>query len=657
MIKKIKQILSGLPAVMVAGLALLLSMILHLTQQEIFFDPAYLVLLICLPPILDGAIYYARQAKLTSAMLISLAVIAAVVIGEVIAAAEVVFIIALGEILEEMMVARLQKHLLGLHHLYPQTAHLLKKDGEQPHCLDCPVARLKLNDLVRIFPGEMIAVDGVIVAGKTSVNQAILTGESLPVDKGVGQQVLAGTQNQFGTIDVQVNKVGQQVFIQQMITLVKKVKQSKIPLQQTIDSLATILLPLALLGAILTWLIGSISGAGFLLALKRGIAVLVVFCPCALALATPVTMMAAIAAAVKQGILIKSSAALEYFSRLHALAFDKTGTLTTAALQVVSWQSFSAHLSKAQLLALAASVQAHSEHPLGKAIVRQAVTAKLPLQTVANFQVLPGQGVKAKLANQQVILCGSESLFKQQHIKLSSQVQALLRQCYRQGQSVVLVAIDHRVVGLLSCADACRPEANLVLAKLRQYGLQLLLFSGDNPGAVATLAKKLGIDNYYSKLLPRQKANLVRQLQKQGKYVGMVGDGINDALALQEASVGIAMLQVGNDLALNAAEVVILNGNLCNLIYLRRLAQAALRLIKWDIGLSLVVNLGAIIFAALGFLPPVYGALFHNVGSVIVVGNALLFYFLSTFGAGKLLGLLYNNDTFCKRSHYVKTST
>ena len=248
------------------------------------------------------------------------------------------------------------------------------------------------------------------------------------------------------------------------------------------------------------------------------------------------------------------------------------------------FRSFSARLSKAQLLALAASVQAHSEHPLGKAIVKQATTAKLPLQTVANFQVLPGQGVKAKLANQQVILCGSESLFKQHGIKLSSKVQALLHQCYRQGQSVVLVAIDHRVVGLLSCADTCRPEAAFVLAQLRQYGWQLLLCSGDNQGAVATLAKKLGIDNYYSKLLPRQKANLLRRLQKQGKYVGMVGDGINDALALQEASVGIAMLQVGNDLALNAAEVVILNGNLCNLIYLRRLAQAALRLIKWDIG-------------------------------------------------------------------------
>lgn len=636
--KKIRQILSSVPALIIAGMALFASIILHLTHRQVVVDPAYLVLLICLPPILYWAIYYVLKAKLTASALISLAVISATAIGEILAAAEVVFIIAVGEILEEIMVERFKKRLLGLHHLYPKTAHLLIEDKEGQHCLDRPVAELKLNDIVRIFPGEMIAVDGVIVAGQTSVNQAILTGEALPVDKQVGQQVFAGTQNQLGNIDVRVDKIGQQVFIKQLIALVQTAKQSKMPLQQTIDKLASVLIPLALLAAILTSLLSGFFGLEPLLAIKRGITVLVVFCPCALALATPVTMIAALAAAIKHGILIKSPLALEYFSRLNILAFDKTGTLTTGVLKPVYWQSFSSKLNKSALFALAASLQAHSEHPLAKAIVKLAVEKKMSLQAVSNFQVLLGQGVKGQLKNHQTIICGSESLFAKQGIKVPVAAVKIINQCYRQGQSVVLVALDNHLVGLIACADTQRPEAKTVLSRLRQAGWQLMLLSGDHQQAVATLAKKLRIDNFYPQLLPAEKAKLIKDQQKQGRHIGMVGDGINDALALQEATVGIAMQQVGNDLALDAAQIVILNGNLFNLLYLNRLSKAAIMLIKWDIGLSLVVNLLAILASAAGFLSPVYGALFHNVGSIMVVGNALLLYAVGThyFGTGKL---------------------
>ena len=567
-----------------------------------------MAILLCGVPILLEALHGLITAfDIKADVLVSIALVASVIIGEDFAAGEVAFIMQLGALLEELTVARARAGIEKLVKLTPRTARVLH-DGQADIL---PAEQVRVGDLVRVLPGETIPVDGVIVSGQTSVNQAIMTGESMPVDKSAGDSVASGTVNQFGSIDLRAGKVGEDSSIQRMIRLVQTADAGKAKIVGLADRWATWIVVIALSAAVLTWL--------FTGQIIRAVTILVVFCPCALVLATPTAIMAAIGNATHHGFLVREGDALERLAAVRRVAFDKTGTLTLGAPRVAAVYTLCPELDEAALFTLVASAEQLSEHPLGKAIVtswRENGAGLLP--AADQFQMLPGRGVQAVVEGR-TILAGNRAMLAEQGIPLPQAAARAADASLEEGCTVIYIACDNRAVGLLALSDTVRPEAHAALAEVQALGVEPVLLTGDNEKAARHLARQLGINSWHAGCLPQDKLRYMDDSLAEGQPVAMIGDGINDAPALKRAQVGIAMGGIGSDIAVEAADIALINDDLRELPHLVALSRRMMFVIRCNLTFSMALNFLAITLAITGLLNPVVGALVHNAGSVFVI--------------------------------------
>ncbi|MBQ8748107.1 MAG: cation-translocating P-type ATPase [Clostridia bacterium] len=614
--KKIIGFLSSVPMTVIGGVCLVISFILSKTETVFLLDPAWATVLISGLPLLVNAvrklIFNKGISKISSALLITAAMIAAIAIGDLFAAGEVAFIMAIGEILEDLTTDRAKKGLKKLISLTPTQGRRLINGKEEM----IPAEEICKGDILRILPGESIPVDGRIVSGSTSVDQSILTGESLPVDKGAGDEVFCGTINRFGAIDIEATKVGEDSSLQKLIRMVKEAEDQKAPMARIADRAASWLVPAALLIAIIT---------GFVTKdIVRAVTVLVVFCPCALVLATPTAIMAAIGQATKHGVIIKSGEALEKMGKVKTVAFDKTGTLTYGRLAVSEVIPLSDAADSNSLLTLAASAKAKSEHPLAKAIVECAKKRGLVISDTSDFTMEAGKGVKATVSGR-TVLCGSEKYLLENGITADGAAVRTMEEIRARGDALIAVADNERYLGVIALSDVIRPNAPEMVKKLHALGLETVLLTGDNRKAAAHFAKQAGIREVRAELLPEEKLSTVAELQKNA-CICMIGDGVNDAPALKSADIGVAMANIGSDIAVEAADIALVSDDLSRIPYLKRLSRATVRTIKISITLSMVINILAVILSVMGVLNPTTGALVHNAGSCFVVLFAALLY-------------------------------
>lgn len=444
-----------------------------------------------------------------------------------------------------------------------------------------------------------------------------MTGESIPVDKCVGEEVYCGTINRFGAIDIRATKVGEDSSLQKLIRMVQEAENNKAPMQRIADKCASWLVPVALMIAIITWVVTK--------DIVRAVTVLVVFCPCALVLATPTAIMAAIGQATKHGVIIKSGEALEKMGKVDTIAFDKTGTLTFGQLEVSDIVSFENDLNENDLLALTASAESKSEHPLGKAIVAYVKKKEISIPESDSFKMASGKGICAEVSGRQ-LYCGNEKFFTENSIVINNNIKTTLEQLRMQGKASILVADGTKCVGIIALSDILRPEAERMVHKLHEMKTEVVLLTGDNQKTADYFAEQVGIHNVHAELLPEQKVENINNLQKNGKVVCMIGDGVNDAPALKCASIGVAMGSMGSDIAVEAADIALMSDDIAKIPYLKRLSNATVSTIKFSITLSMCINFLAVTLSVLGILTPTTGALVHNAGSCFVVLIAALLY-------------------------------
>lgn len=617
MLKKINDILAGMPMTLIGGVFLIFSFALPRIGVRLSVDPAWITVIISGIPLLYLAvwriIYNPGISKISSALLIIIAMFAAIAIGDLFAAGEVVFIMAIGALLEDMTTNRAKKGLKNLISLAPVQGRKIE-DGKERMI---PVEKISRGNILRVLPGETIPVDGIIVEDETSLDQSIMTGESLPVDKKIEDEVFCGTINCFGTIDIKATNVGKDSSLQKLIRMVQDAENKQAPMQRIADKCASWLVPVALMIAIVT---GFVTDD-----IVRAVTVLVVFCPCALILATPTAIMAAIGQATKHGVIIKSGEALEKMGKVDTITFDKTGTLTYGKLQVSDIISFDNRRDNDDILRMAASAETKSEHPLGKAIVNDAVSKKMDIIPSSDFKMTTGKGIAAVVAERKMI-CGNESFLTENGIKIENAVSDTIKKLRIEGKACILVAEENICIGIIALSDVLRPEAKAVIEKLSEMGTKTVLLTGDNKRTADYFASRAGISEVYAELLPNKKVESIQHLQSNNRKVCMIGDGVNDAPALKIAEVGVAMGVMGSDIAVDAADIALMSDDISKLPYLKRLSNATVKTIKLSITLSMCINFVAIILSVTGILNPTTGALVHNAGSCFVVLIATLLY-------------------------------
>lgn len=619
MVHRIHDILSGLYMTILAGLFLLLDGIPHLIEefggqrpfQNIFpFEPSWITVIICGFPLvylsIRRIVYNKGISKISSALLISMAMFAAIAIGDIFAAGEVAFIMALGALLEEATTERAKKGLKKLISLAPVKGRKIQANKE----IMVPVESIQSGDYLRILPGETIPVDGRIINGETTVDQSIMTGESIPVDKTIDDDVFGGTINCFGAIDIIATKVGEDSSIQKMIQLIKNAEQKQAPIQRIADTVASRLVPIALLIACIGYLVtGNII---------VGVTVLVVFCPCALVLATPTAVMAAIGQATKHGVIIKSGEILETMGKVDIMAFDKTGTLTRGQLAVQSILAVDTDYSETDILQLAASAEAKSEHPIGKAIVSHAIEQDLEILDTTSFTMSVGKGIIAVIKGRE-LYCGNERFLEEHNIIVSESIQQAINVYRSEGKVSVIIANNEYIIGIITLSDTMRNDAINIISAISSLDMTTVLLTGDSKAAATYIGKKSGVSEIHAELLPGEKVSIIESLQGKQHKVCMVGDGINDAPAMKTADVSIAMGTIGSDIAIETADIALMSDDLSKIPYIKRLSDATIKTIKFSIALSMAINCIAIILSLLEVLTPTTGALVHNVGSCLVV--------------------------------------
>ena len=603
--------LGGIPKdvtlLVLSGAAVLMSL---LKFHPLPFDMAWIAIVLCgLPIVLEAVVGLITSFDIKADVLVSLALIASVCIGETFAAGEVAFIMQLGALLEELTVARARAGIERLVHLTPQTARVLSGGGERV----VPAEQVRVGDRLRVLPGETVPVDGEIVSGQTSINQSVMTGESLPVDKTVGDEVSSGTVNQFGAFEMRATRVGEDSSIQRMIRLVQSADAGKAKIVGLADRWATWIVVIALTAAALTWLI---SGQ-----IIRAVTILVVFCPCALVLATPTAIMAAIGNATKHGFLVREGDALERLASVRVVAFDKTGTLTYGVPEVVEAASVSPDFDGAEIYRLAASAEQLSEHPLGKAVVSGCRRSGGAPSAAEEFQMIPSRGVSARVDGR-TVLAGNPALLEEHGVSMTPPdgAQAHLRR----GCTVIYLAVDGAFAGYIALSDTPRAESAAMIDALNGLGVRPVLLTGDHESAAKTVAGQLHIREVRANCLPEDKLRAVDALEAEGAPVCMIGDGVNDAPALKRATVGVAMGGVGSDIAVDAADIALVDDEVRQLPHLIALSRRMMTTIRLNMTFSMALNFLAIVLAIIGTLNPVVGALVHNAGSVLVIVNSAL---------------------------------
>ena len=614
-------VLEGLKMTIVGGVFLLFSLYFVLTGTSIpsYLDPAWVTVFICGIPLVYLALTrLINEHWISSALLIVMAMVASIYIGEIFAAGEVTFIMALGALLEDYTVERSKRGLTDLINLKPEKGRQLINENGQTIEKEVQATDIQIGDILRVLPGEKIPVDGVIIDGDTSVDQSVMTGESLPLDKTIDDEVFSGTLNLHGSIDIKATKVGTDSSLEKLIRLVQEADEKQAPTQRIADKWATWLVPVALAIAIVTYLI---TGN-----LERGVTILVVFCPCALILATPTAIMAAIGQATKQGVLIKSGEALEIMGNVDTITFDKTGTLTFGNLEVSDIVPLVDDISEEDLTKYVTISEVKSEHPIGKAIVNHSKENGKEYDEPDTFEMIPGKGVKVQYKDD-VILSGTTRFMEDNNIDIIDSCHKELDLLRNEGKASIVVALNNRIIGVIGLSDVLRENAEAVVSTLKNdLETNVELLTGDNYKAANYFASKVGITDVHSELLPENKVEIVEQLKASNKKVCMVGDGVNDAPALKTADVSVAMGGMGSDIAIDAADMALLGDDIEKLPYLKKLSNATLFTIHLSITISMIINAIAIICSVLGLLNPITGALVHNVGSCAVVMLAASLY-------------------------------
>lgn len=591
-----------------------LSLLANLLKFQPFpFDIAWIAIILCgIPIILEAIIGLITAFDIKADVLVSLALIASVCIGEDFAAGEIAFIMQLGALLEDLTVAKARAGIEKLVHLTPQTARVITSNSEKI----IPAEQVKIGDILRVFPGESIPVDGIILSGQTSINQAVMTGESLPVDKTVNDEVSSGTVNQFGTFEMRATKVGEDSSIQRMIRLVQSADAGKAKIVGIADKWATWIVSIALLAALLTWIF---SGQ-----IIRAVTILVVFCPCALVLATPTAIMAAIGNATRHGFLVREGDALERLASVKRITFDKTGTLTYGLPQVILVKSIDKKYSDEKIYSYAAAAEQYSEHPLGKAMIR-CFKQNHPSNILKadNFSMIPGRGVSA-IVDQKYILAGNEEMLRENQIPIPREAAAQIKKYLEKGSTIIYIAENHKFIGYIVLSDTIRQESKEMISEIESLGVTPVLLTGDHENVAKTTAEQINMKEIYANCLPEDKLRQIDKYQEENLPVCMIGDGVNDAPALKKATVGIAMGKVGSDIAVDAADIALVDDEVKELPHLLALSKRMMLTIKCNLSFSMALNFIAIILAITGILNPVVGALVHNAGSILVIINSAL---------------------------------
>ncbi len=542
------------------------------------------------------------------------------------AAAVITTLVLLGQVLELRARSRTSSAIKMLLGLAPKTARVIRPGGREE---DLPLEQVQPGDLLRVRPGEKIPVDGIVTEGASSVDESMVTGEAIPVEKTAGSKVTGGTVNSTGGFVMKAERVGADTLLAQIVRMVGEAQRSRAPIQRLADAVSGWFVPLVVLIAIITFIVWAVIGPEprFVYALVNAVAVLIIACPCALGLATPMSIMVGTGRGATAGVLVKNAEALEVIEKVDTLVVDKTGTLTEGKPKLVSTIAADG-FDETQLLQLAASLERASEHPLAAAIVAGAQERKIELLGVDNFQSITGKGITGSVNHQSVAL-GNQKLMEQLGVtveaKLSEQADALRGE----GQTVMLMAVDGRLAGLLGVADPIKESAREAIDALRAEGLHIVMLTGDNQKTARAVSRRLGLDEVFADVLPDQKADVIKQLQSQGKVVAMAGDGINDAPALAQAQVGIAM-GTGTDVAMESAGMTLVKGDLRGIVRARRLSKAVMSNIRQNLFFAFVYNVLGVPIAA-GVLYPIFGLLLSPMmasaamtfSSVSVIANAL----------------------------------
>ena len=595
--------------IIISSICLFMSLI-QSVDELLHFNLSWVAIILCgLPIIKEAATCLYEEFDIKADVLVSLALIASVIIGEIFAAGEISVIMTIGALLEDLTVQKAKSGIENLVKLTPKQARIIRDNKEIMINAD----DIEIGDIVRVIAGETIPVDGVIIKGQSSIDESIMNGESLPVDKYVGDDVLSGTINQYSTFDIKATKTSQDSSLKRMIKLVKEADSKKAPIVSLTDKWATWIVVIALVSSIGTYLVTH--------QILRSVTILVVFCPCALVLATPTAIMAGIGNASKYGMLIKGGDVVERLSKIKNIAFDKTGTLTYGKLSVVEYKSFNPEYDDEALLKILASVEAYSEHPLGKAIISYYKENNEELLDIQNFTVNPGKGITANLGEKS-ILVGNLKLIKDVDINLNKDIINISEEFTKKGCTVIYLSIDNKLIGYVALSDILREEAKEVISYIKSQKINPIMLTGDNKNSAQNIASIVGIDDIHPSLLPEDKMNIIKNLEDSKSPTCMIGDGVNDALALKYSSVGISMGAIGSDIAIEASDIALASDDIKNIPYLLYLSKKTMKTIKLNVTFSLALNFLAIILAMTGILNPVVGALVHNLGSVFVILNS-----------------------------------
>ena len=595
--------------IIISSICLFMSLI-QSVDELLYFNLSWVSIILCgLPIIKEAATCLYEEFDIKADVLVSLALIASVIIGEIFAAGEISVIMTIGALLEDLTVQKAKSGIENLVKLTPKQARIIRDNKEIMINAD----DIEIGDIVRVIVGETIPVDGVIIKGQGSIDESIMNGESLPVDKYVGDDVLSGTINQYSTFDIKATKTSQDSSLKRMIKLVKEADSKKAPIVSLTDRWATWIVVIALVSSIGTYLVTH--------QILRSVTILVVFCPCALVLATPTAIMAGIGNASKYGMLIKGGDVVERLSKIKNIAFDKTGTLTYGKLSVVEYKSFNPEYDDEALLKILASVEAYSEHPLGKAIISYYKENNEELLDIQNFKVNPGKGITATL-DEKSILVGNLKLIKDVDINLNKDIINISEEFTKKGCTVIYLSIDNKLIGYVALSDILREEAKEVISYIKSQKINPVMLTGDNKNSAQNIASIVGIDDINPSLLPEDKMNIIKNLEDSKSPTCMIGDGVNDALALKYSSVGISMGAIGSDIAIEASDIALASDDIKNIPYLLYLSKKTMKTIKLNVTFSLALNFLAIILAMTGILNPVVGALVHNLGSVFVILNS-----------------------------------
>ena len=575
---------------------IIISIISLITSFVLSLDYiSWISIILCGMPIFKECIEgLVTEFDIKADLLVSIAIIASIIIGEVFAAGEIATIMAIGGFLEEYTVSKTQVKIKELANMTPQFATRIR-DGIEERI---PVENVQVGDILKVLPGESIPTDGIIINGEASINQSTLTGESLPIDKKENDEIYSGTINLYGSFTMKSTKISQDSSLQRLIELVESSKPENAKIVRTADKWATLIVAIAFVASTLTYL--------YTFEIIRSVTILVVFCPCALVLATPTAIMAAIGNLTKYGVLIKDGESLEELAHVDELIFDKTGTLTNGTPKVVNVTSD----NPKEMMYLISSLESKSEHPLAKAIVQHYNSNELA--EVDNFKIHIGEGVSGTI-NGSRIIAGNKKLLKSENVPLDA-----IAEC-QNGEIQIFVAKDAEYLGCVYLADTLRKNTGKTIRRLKGLRIKTTLLTGDNEKTAKYIAEKIKIRNVKFNCLPQDKTEYIAREQILGHKVAMIGDGINDAPSLKKANVGIAMGNIGSDISVDAANITLINDNIEDIPQLIAVARRSIKVISIGIAFALIVNIVAMALAILGLLNPIEGALIHNIGSVIVI--------------------------------------